>query len=113
MPSAGYIVAALVTILVVTFALRALPFLLIGRLRESAFVQFLGRTMPVGIMLILVVYTLKDVSLGTGWRGLPEALALAITVGLHLWRRNALLSILGGTAVYVVLVSTVMSPAGG
>ena len=109
MPSDGYVLAALATILVVTFALRALPFLVIGQLRESAFVQFLGRYMPVGIMLILVVYTLKDVSLSTGWRGLPELVGLGATVGLHLWRHNALLSILGGTAVYVVLVSTVLT----
>lgn len=72
MPDDGYVLAALATILVVTFGLRALPFLVIGPLRESAFVQFLGRYMPVGIMLILVVYTLKDVSLGDRWHGVPE-----------------------------------------
>lgn len=109
MPSDGYVLAALTTILVVTFALRSLPFLLVGQLRESAVVQFLGRSMPAGIMVILVVYTLKDVSLGTGWHGLPELIALAVTVALHLWRRNALLSILGGTALYVALVNTVFS----
>lgn len=109
MPSDGYVLAALATVLVVTFALRALPFLVVGQLRESDFVQFLGRYMPVGIMLILVVYTLKDVSLGSGWRGLPELIGLGATVGLHLWRHDALLSILGGTAVYVALVSTVFS----
>lgn len=113
MPDDGYVLAALATILVVTFALRALPFLLIGQLRESSFVQFLGRSMPVGIMLILVVYTLRDVSLGDRWHGVPEMVALAGTVGLHLWRRNALLSILGGTGLYVVLVNTVFSAGVG
>ena len=113
MPDDGYVLAALATILVVTFGLRALPFLVIGPLRGSAFVQFLGRYMPVGIMLILVVYTLKDVSLGDRWHGVPELVALVVTVGLHLWRRNALLSILGGTALYVVLVNTVFSGGAG
>ena len=113
MPSDGYVLAALATVLVVTFALRALPFLLVGQLRESAFVLFLGRYMPVGIMVVLVVYTLKDVALGTGWHGLPELIALGATVGLHLWRHDALLSILGGTALYVVLVNTVLSAGVG
>ena len=109
MPSTAYVLAALTTILVITFGLRALPFAILEPLRGSAFMGFLSRYMPVGIMTILVVYTLKDVSLGTGWHGLPEAIALVVTVGLHVWRRNALLSILGGTAVYVLLVNTVLS----
>lgn len=109
MPSAGYVLASLTTILVVTFALRALPFAVLEPLRGSAFMTFLSRYMPVGIMTILVVYTLKDVSLGTGWHGLPEVIGLAVTVGLHVWRRNALLSILGGTGVYVLLVNTVLT----
>lgn len=109
MPSDAYVLAALTTILLVTFALRALPFAVLEPLRGSTFMRFLSRYMPVGIMTILVVYTLKDVSLGTGWHGLPEAIALAVTVGLHLWRHNALLSILGGTGVYVLLVNTVLA----
>jgi branched-subunit amino acid transport protein AzlD len=108
-PSTGYLLAVLATILVITFALRALPFAVLEPLRGSALMGSLSRWMPAGIMTILVVYTLKDVSLGTGWHGLPEALALAVTVGLHVWRRNALLSILGGTAVYVLLVNTVLA----
>lgn len=109
MPSAGYILASLTTILVITFALRALPFAVLEPLRASPYIGFLGRYMPVGIMLILVVYTLRTVPLGSGWHGLPEALALAVTVGVHLWRRNALLSIVAGTGTYVILVNTVLS----
>lgn len=112
MPSTGYLFAVLATILVITFALRALPFAVLEPLRGSALMAALSRWMPAGIMTILVVYTLKDVSLGTGWHGLPEALALAVTVGLHLWRHNALVSILGGTAVYVLLVNTVLATPG-
>lgn len=109
MPSTGYILASLTTIFVITFALRALPFAALEPLRASPYIAFLGRYMPVGIMLILVVYTLRSVPLGDGWHGLPEAVALTATIGIHLWRRNALLSILAGTGTYVVLVNTVLA----
>jgi branched-subunit amino acid transport protein AzlD len=109
MPSTGYLLAALTTILVVTFALRALPFAVLEPLRASTFMTFLARYMPVGVMVVLVVYTLKDVSLTTGWHGLPEAVALLVTVAVHLWRRNALLSIVVGTGLYVLLVNTVLA----
>ena len=104
MPDVGYIAAALGVFLVVTFALRAAPFLVVERLRESRAVAWLGARMPVGIMVILVIYTLRDPGGTTAPRGLVEAVALAVTVGLHLWRRNALLSIVGGTAVYATLL---------
>jgi branched-subunit amino acid transport protein AzlD len=55
-------------------------------------------------MTLLLLYCLKDVSLATAPHGLPEALALAAVVGLHLWRRNALLSIGAGTGLYMFLV---------
>lgn len=105
MPETGYVLAALLTTLVVTFALRAAPFLVVERLRESRIVGWLGARMPVGIMVILVVYTLRDTSFATVPHGLPEAIALAATVGLHLWRRNALLSIVGGTLLYAGLLA--------
>lgn len=105
MPSSGYILAALVVILIVTFALRALPFLLIDRLRESRAILFLGTQLPVGIMVILVVYTLRETDLGNPPYGLPELAALALTIALHVWRRSALLSIGGGTLAYIGLLA--------
>jgi branched-subunit amino acid transport protein AzlD len=109
LPDTAYIVAALVVMFAVTFALRALPFAVLMPLRGSALVGFLSEQMPGGIMVILVVYTLRDVSLGGGSHGLPEALALAATVALHLWRRNAVLSIIGGAAIYVALANLVFT----
>lgn len=109
MPSDGSILASLTVILVVTFALRALPFVIIEPLRSSAYVSFLGRYMPVGVMLVLVVYTLRDVSFTGPSHGIPEALALLVTVVVHLWWRNALLSIVAGTGLYVLLVGTVFA----
>jgi branched-subunit amino acid transport protein AzlD len=109
MPDTPYLVAASLTMFAVTFALRSLPFAALRPLRHSALIAFLSRHMPAGIMVILAVYTLHGVSLRRAPHGLPEALALAVTIALHLWRRNAVASIIGGTAVYVVLVNLVFA----
>ena len=107
MPDTPYLVAASLTMFAVTFALRALPFAILRPLRDSALVAYLGRHMPAGIMVILAVYTLRGLSLGEAPHGAPEAIALAVTVGLHLLKRNAVASIIGGTAVCVLLVNLV------
>jgi len=89
-----------------TMITRFLPFLLPARWLENRFVRTLKKGLPAVILLLLVVYCLKD----TRWQqapwGLPEALSLGLVVGLHLWMRNALLSIGAGTALYMVLVQT-------
>ncbi|MFH9085559.1 branched-chain amino acid transporter permease [Streptomyces sp. NPDC017673] len=108
MPDTPYVVAAVLAAAAVTWALRALPFAALMALRNSATVRYLSTRMPAGVMLILVVYCLRDLPLTDTRSSAPPA-ALAVTVGLHLWRRNALLSILGGTAVHVALVSTVFA----
>ncbi|TRW43264.1 branched-chain amino acid transporter permease [Georgenia yuyongxinii] len=105
MPSAGQIVLTLMVIFAVTYALRLAPFLALRRVRDSALVTFLGRTMPLGVMAILVVYTLSAVDLSTAPHGLPEAIGVLVTAGLHLWRGNAMLSIVGGTGSYMVALA--------
>ena len=57
--------------------------------------------------MMLVIYCLKDVSLLSGTHGLPEFIAVAVVAGLHLWKRQMLLSIAGGTVVYMLLVQLV------
>lgn len=120
MPDSGYVLASLLVMGAVTVALRWAPFAFIRVLRGSELVRFLGVTMPVGVMVALVAYTLVDrMGLIGGGDGGAEAaagdpgawwaapLALAVTVGLHLWRRNSALSILAGTALYVLLVNVI------
>ncbi len=93
-------VVALVTIL-----LRAAPFLLFGGSRElPPAVRYLGRVLPPAIMATLVVYCLKGVNFSVMPRGLAEPLAVAAVAALHLWKRNTLLSIAGGTVCYMLLV---------
>ena len=87
----------------VVILLRALPFLVFRR-RTPAYVAYLGRVLPPAIIGMLVVYCLKDVRLASAPHGLPELLAAACVAGLQAWRHNALLSILAGTAVYMILI---------
>lgn len=65
--------------------------------------------MPVGVMVILAVYTLRTFNQNVPDQAWPTMLALAVTVVLHLWRRNILLSIVGGTAVHVAVASTLFA----
>ena len=87
---------------------RWLPFWLFPENREPPpIVHYLGKVLPPAMMGLLVAYCLKDVSLIAAPHGIPEALGLAAVTGLHLWKRNVLLSIAGGTVFYMVLVQAV------
>lgn len=98
--------AVLIPIGVITLALRWLPFTFVSALRGNQFFALLGRMMPVGVMTVLVVYTLFGQAGASG--GVPAALlGVAVTLGLHAWRRDSGLSILGGTLAYMGLVNFV------
>ena len=91
-----------------TMATRFLPFLLFSPNRPTpAYVQYLGKALPAAIFGMLVVYCLKNVEFFSGNHGLPELLAIAVTAGLHIWKRQMLVSIAGGTVFYMVLVQMV------
>lgn len=91
-----------------TMLTRFLPFLLFpaGKPTPKA-VHYLGSVLPGAVFGLLVVYCLKNVSLFTGSHGLPELISIALVVLLHLWKRQMLLSIGGGTACYMLLVQFV------
>ena len=100
----------LVTVLLCILATqltRFLPFAVFAGRQTPHFVRYLGNALPAAIFGLLVVYCLKNVTLLTGNHALPEALALLCLAVLHLWRRNTLLSIAGGTVCYMLLVQTV------
>ena len=92
----------------VTAAIRFLPFLIFNGKRETpAFITYLGRVLPYAVMGMLVVFCFKSVSFLKTPFGIPELIAGTVVVGLHAWRRNTLLSILSGTAVYMLLIQLV------
>lgn len=110
-PTTAYLVGAVLVSAAVTWALRAAPFAVLVPLRLSALVPYLNASMPVGVMTILVVYSMSsnahNAHVASPWAAL--AIATTVTAVIHLWRRNFVLSILVGTGLHVLLASTVMS----
>lgn len=98
-----YLIAILAVAGLVTVLLRAVPFALLAPIRESRLFKWLGRRMAVGIMAILSVYTMMDVAWSDLQATVPTLVALVVTVGLHLWKHNLMISILSGTVVCIAL----------
>ena len=91
-----------------TMITRFLPFLIFSPRRPTPpFVQYLGKALPGAVFAMLVVYCLRNISLVQYSYGLPELIAIAATIGLHLWKRQMLLSIAGGTVLYMLLIQLV------
>lgn len=92
----------------VTMALRFLPFIIFGGKREPpALVTYLGRVLPYAIMAMLVVYCLRHMSFAAVSGFAPQLIACAVVAALHVWKRNSIISILGGTACYMLLTQLV------
>lgn len=88
----------------VTIASRELPFWLFRRREIPQFVLYLGETLPMAIMVILVLYCIKDTSFACVSEYLPQLISLTLVFLLHIWKRNTTLSILLGTLCYMVLI---------
>lgn len=78
-----------------------------GSRKTPAFIDYLGKVLPFALVGMLVVYCFKDVSIVSAPHGLPELIAGALVVLLHLWKRNTLISITAGTLAYMFLVQVV------
>ena len=92
----------------VTMATRFIPFLIFGDKRKTpAIIEYLGTVLPCAIMGMLVVYCLKDISFLASPFGIPEIISCIVVAALHIWKRNSLLSIGGGTVCYMLLVQLV------
>ena len=89
-----------------TALLRFLPFL-VFRKSTPPYIAYLGKVLPPALIGMLVIYCFKDVSFAAAPHGLPELIAAGCVVVLHAWKRNSLISILGGTAIYMVLVQVI------
>lgn len=91
-----------------TVLTRFLPFLLFPAGKTTPkYIQYLGKVLPPAVFGLLVIYCLKNVSIFSGSRGIPELLSILAVVLLHLWKRQMLLSIAGGTVLYMILVQFV------
>lgn len=91
-----------------TMLTRFLPFIIFSSNRPTPkFISYLGKALPAAIFAVLVVYCLKNVNVLSYSFGIPELVAIAVTAGLHLWRRQMLFSIAGGTVCYMLLIQLV------
>ena len=88
----------------VTILLRFLPFFIFGEKKTPEFLDYLGKYLQYAIMAMLVVYCLKGVSFAAAASWVPSAIGVAVVVVLHIWKRNTLLSIVGGTICYMVMI---------
>lgn len=90
-----------------TYAERALPFLIFRGKEVPEIIRYLGRVLPMAIMATLVIYCLKGISFSSVAGFAPMLISSALTAFLHIWKRNTMLSIFGGTVCYMLLVQIV------
>ncbi len=91
-----------------TMLTRFLPFFLFSPEKPTPqYVRYLGKFLPSAVFGLLIIYCLKNVSLFSGSHGIPETISILLVIALHLWKRQMLISIAGGTICYMLLVQLV------
>ena len=104
MPEMLYADAAIAVVALVTWGLRAAPFLLFGSRPLPKTMRYLGKALPPAIMTVLVLYCLRNTRFDCSPFGIPELAACALVVLLQIVKRNMFLSIIAGTICYMVLI---------
>ena len=90
----------------VTLFTRALPFLFFRKKEPPKLLLFIEEYIPPMVMVILVIYSVKDIPFTLFPYGVPELTAMILVASLHLWKKNALISIFGGTIFYMAVIQT-------
>ncbi|NLD14699.1 MAG: branched-chain amino acid ABC transporter [Gammaproteobacteria bacterium] len=111
MPDTSYILLAAALAASITLLLRSLPFVLKNAIKDSPLLHALNGWMPLGIMVILMVYCLSMIRPGNGPLATAQLVASVVTLLLHYWRRNLFLSVLAGTGTCVLLANGVLPAA--
>lgn len=87
-----------------TILTRSLPFILFRENKETPeFIKYIGKFLPSAVFGMLVVYCLKDIKITVSPFGIPELVCILVTAALHLWKKQMILSILGGTLLYILI----------
>ena len=98
----------LITVFIIAAATaltRALPFILFPDNKKAPdMIIYLGKVIPFAAMMLLVIYGVRNVSFEALQNWFPELIAIVFVVALHVWKRNAILSIWVSTVLYMVLV---------
>lgn len=99
-----YLFWAMMIMFIITFIIRALPFIAMKNADKKPLLQFFGRTMPPGIMIILVVYSISSIDYNLPPHGAPALISIVVVAVLHHIWRKPLLSIGLGTLAHVLLL---------
>ena len=103
----GRSIAIIAICALVTFLERYLPFAIFGRREVPSLVKYLGKILPMAVIAALVIYCLRGITFSAPSGFVPSLVAATVTALLHLWRGNTLLSVAGGTAVYMLFVQAI------
>lgn len=103
----GYILAAVFVAAGITFLLRLLPFGLKKALAGSELLDALSHWIPLGAVALLAIYAVAKINYSSFATAAPYLAGLVVTVGVHLWRKNMVLSMVAGTVTCVVLANWV------
>lgn len=101
-----YDILLIFVVALVTVIIRAFPFLVFKN-KSNPLIEYLGEVLPYSIMAMLVVYCLKSVDLFNGNHGICEIIGVISVIVLHLYKRNTLLSIFGGTIIYMLCIQII------
>lgn len=102
-----YLIAAIALVALVTWGLRAFPFLVFGNRELPQFVKYLGYVLPPAIMVILVFYCIRNTRFGEYPYGLAEILSILLVILVHLKKENMYVSVMAGTICYMLLIRTI------
>lgn len=106
--SFGQEVITVAMVVLGTVLTRFLPFAIFPPGKATPeYVQYLGKVLPSAVLGLLVIYCFKDVHFLSGSHGIPQLIGVAVVALLHFWKKQMLLSIAGGTIVYMVLLQFV------
>ncbi len=101
----SYTLIAILVIGIVTFAIRVAPFILFGKDKATPkYVQYIGNYLPPAVIAMLIIYCLRNVNVSAFPFGIPEVIGVITVAILHIWKRNNLISIIGGTAIYMIAI---------
>ncbi|MBU5675950.1 AzlD domain-containing protein [Alkaliphilus sp. MSJ-5] len=101
----NYTLIAILVIGIVTFAIRVAPFILFGKDKATPkYVQYIGNYLPPAVIAMLIIYCLRNVNISAFPFGIPETIGVITVAILHIWKRNNLISIIGGTAIYMIAI---------
>lgn len=100
-----YTLSSILVMALITFVIRVAPFVFFGKDKTTPkYIVYIGKYLPPAIIAMLIIYCLRNINILSSPFGIPEAIGIVAVTLLHIWKRNNLISILGGTALYMVCV---------